>query len=550
MSSQRIRALALSVAASLSLGLSACSSAEPSATSSSGTAAIQYKDTFTWGVETEPASFNPFINSQDAAGPILRSLHDSYLYLDGDGVYNPWLAQSFEISPDNLNITIKLRQGITFSDGETLDADAAVLNFTRTQEPAIVESTTWAASLDSVQKVDEYTFKLVLKQPDIRLLERLSGSASAPISPKDFDLPVVDLKLGVEIHGTGPYTITSYEKGQQITLTARDDYNWAPEEVTGRNGPALTKTVIYRFLGEASTRSGALQAGQVDAIDSVPSQDVALFEDDATFQYAVFQNGGTPYTLFFNVSRSPFDDLRVRRAIQLAVDLDTIVNSVYYGTATPAKSPISSASPFFDPSVALKPDVAAANALLDEAGWSSRDSEGYRINSAGTRLTIPIESNSLFVRDSREILNQAIAGEIKESLGVDYTWKSVDGGTWSDNRANNSYVGWDNSVGSADVANPLAVQYNSDPAIGFINLGQIRDPKVDELLATGQENFDFNVRKDAYIELQRYVLVEQAYVLPLVVMRHSYAASANATGFLYDPARGANWGAYNVQVPQ
>jgi peptide/nickel transport system substrate-binding protein len=535
----------------MAFGLSACSSDDESGDASTSAAtSVEYKDTFTWGVETEPASFNPFINSQDAAGPILRSLYDAYFYLDGDGVYNPWLAESHEISADNRTITIKIKQGITFSDGEKLDADAAILNFTRTQDPAIVESTTWAASLASVEKIDEYTFKLVLKEPDTRLLERLSGSASAPISPKDFNLDVADLKLGVAIHGTGPYAITTYAKGEQVVLTARDDYNWAPEALTGRNGPAYTKTVIYRFLGEASTRSGALQSGQVDAIDSVPSQDVALFVDDSKFQYAVFQNGGTPYTLFFNVSRPPFDDIRVRQAIQLAVDIDTIVNAVYYGTAQAAKSPISSASPFYDASVALTPDVAKANSLLDEAGYATKDAEGYRVNAAGERLSIPIESNSLFVRDSRDILNQAIAGQIKELLGVDYTWKSVDGGTWSDNRANNTYVAWDNSVGAADVANPLAVQYNSNPAIGFINLGQIHDPKVDELLATGQENFDFAIRKAAYVELQHYVLVEQAYVLPLVIMRHSHAAAADATGFLSDPARGANWGAYNVRVPK
>ncbi|MDR1152931.1 MAG: ABC transporter substrate-binding protein [Bifidobacteriaceae bacterium] len=525
--------------------------AATSAATSAATDGETLATDFSWGVETEPASFNPFINSQDAATPILRNLFDSYLFHDADGEYHPWLAESYEISDDSTTITVTLRTGITFSDGEVLDADAAVLNLTKTQDPAIVESTNWAVNLDRVEKVDDYTFAIVLTEPDVRILERLSSLSGSPISPQDFDTDVDELKAGIGIHGTGPFTIDRYDKGEQLLLTAREDYAWAPEILTERNGPAYIENLTFRFLTEASTRSGALQSGQVDAIDSVPSQDAAIYSDTDTYRYVIEQNAGTPYTLFFNVSRPPFDDVRVRRAIQKAIDLGTIVDAVYNGQASAAKSPLSPVTPFYDPAIEsyLTPDVAEAAALLDEAGWTGRDDKGYRTNSDGERLAIPLFSNSRFVRDSRDILNQAIADAIKQALNIDYTWQSVDSGTWTERREANDYVAWDNSLNSGDVASALAVQYNSDPAIGFINLGQIDDPHVDELLATGQQNFDLDTRRSAYVEFQHYVLEEQAYVLPLYVLRNSYATTPEITGFLFDPATGNNWSSYNITKP-
>jgi peptide/nickel transport system substrate-binding protein len=532
---------------SIALAIAACSGPAADDAPDSSPAAAD----FSWGVETEPASFNPFINSQDAATPILRNLFDSYLFHDADGDYHPWLAESFDISDDSTTITVTLREGITFSDGEVLDADAAVLNFTKTQDPAIVESTNWAVNLDRVEKVDDYTFAIVLTEPDVRILERLSSLSGSPISPKDFDTDLDELKFGIGVHGTGPFTVSQYDKGEQLVLTAREDYLWAPETLTGRNGPAHVTNLTFRFLAEASTRSGALQSGQVDAIDSVPSQDVSVFSDASAYSYAIRQNAGTPYTLFFNVSRPPFDDVRVRRAIQKAIDLDAIVEAVYNGQAAAAKSPISPVTPFYDPAIEsyLTPDADEAAALLDEAGWTGRDDEGYRTNAAGERLAIPLVSNSRFVRDSRDILTQAIADAVKQALDVDYTWQSVDSGTWTERREANDYVAWDNSLNSGDVASALAVQYNSDPAIGFINLGQIDDPTVDDLLAAGQQNFDLDARRAAYTEFQHYVLEEQAYVLPLYVLRNSYASTPDVTGFLFDPATGNNWSSYNITKP-
>ncbi|MDR1449805.1 MAG: ABC transporter substrate-binding protein, partial [Propionibacteriaceae bacterium] len=537
------RVLPLALAAAVALLTAACGASDPAGEPVSASADAADASSFSWAVENEPVSFNPFVNSQDAAGPLLRNLYDSYLFLDADGVYHPWLAESYEVSADGLQITLKLRPGVTFSDGEPLDADAAVLNLTKTQDPAIVESTSWATSVDKVEKLDDLTFRIDLKEPDVRVLARLATVSGSPLSPKDFDLGVDDLKFGIAVHGAGPYAVDSYEKGQQIVLKARSDYNWAPEELTGRNGPAYTSTVVYRFLAEASTRSGALQAGQVDAIDSVPPQDVSLFKDNADYQYGATQNAGTPYTLYFNVSRPPFDDVRVRQAIQHGVDLDKVVAAVYNGSTQAAHGVFSPVVPFYDKDLDgyLTLDLDLANRLLDEAGYSGRDADGYRVDANGERLSIPIQSNATFVRDLRDILNQAIAAEIKANLSIDYTFKVLDSGSWSEVRQANEYVAWDNSLNSNDIAAALAPQYHSNPAIGFINLGQIHDPAVDQLIDAGQRSYDAAERTAIYKEFQSYVLTEQSYVLPLYVLRHSWAAPAAVSGFLSDPATGQNW---------
>ena len=347
-------------AAAAATGLAACSSGSSGEPVNGGT--------LRFGFETEPATLNPQLSSQDTVTPLLRNAFDSYLYRDADGVYHPWLAESYELSQDGLTLTLVLREDVTFSDGETLTADAVVKNFEKfTQKDYTATNRVGRASLASWKASDERTVVFTLSQPDNLSLAYLSSVGATPLSPAA--LSSGDLKAGGPgIAGIGPFTITDYQQGSSLTFTRREDYAWAPEDLTGRQGAAYLDAVEVSFLPEASTRVGSLQSGQVDIIYGVPAQNVAALDGVGGFSYEEVLNSGTPYSLYLNISKSPLDDVRVRRAFQQAVDLDTLVDSVYYSTAKRAWSAISPVSSFYDSSLegtSIAFDVDAANALLD-----------------------------------------------------------------------------------------------------------------------------------------------------------------------------------------
>ncbi len=158
-------------------------------------------------------------------------------------------------------------------------------------------------------------------------------------------------------------------------------------------------------------RLGALQSGQVDVIEGVPGTQAAQFQKTDKFTYLTALNTGTPYSLYFNTLASPTSDQKVREAFRDAVDLDAILQSVYAGQRTRAWSAVSPQDPpnFYDKSLegSYGNDVKKANALLDEAGWTGRDADGYRTKD-GKRLTISDYQAQPYVRDQRDTLLQAI----------------------------------------------------------------------------------------------------------------------------------------------
>ena len=287
----------------------------------------------------------------------------------------------------------------------------------------------------------------------------------------------------------------------------------------------------------------------MDIIYGVPAQNVEGFSAGG-FVYEEILNSGTPYSLYLNVSKSPLEDLRVRQAFQKAVDLDTIIDSIYYGTAKRAWSSLSPTSSFYNQELeagSVTYDVEAANALLDEAGWTGRDDDGFRTKD-GERLTVRLVSGAIYVRDSRDTLNLAIADAMKKNVGIDYVFEPVDAGTETERADANDYEVFDNTYNSPDPALALDLLYNSDPAKGVIARGRYNDATVDQWLNTARSQTDQDQRAQIYNEFQTYTVTEQAYLLPLYVPRNSLAYSDKVRGTLVDAGSGSVFSAYNIYL--
>ncbi|MBB2948614.1 peptide/nickel transport system substrate-binding protein [Actinoplanes lutulentus] len=498
----------------------------------------------TWAVETEPITFNPHLYAQAKARLLVWNTFESLLTHDSQGGYVPWLATGYEVSPDGRTYTFKLRTDVTFSDGTKFDAAAVKANVDQLLVPnyAPAVAAVQLRNLDAVEVVDDATVAFKLKAPDVLILDFASSPQGAQVSPKSLK-EAKNLKAGgPELAGTGPFVLDRYIQGQEVHFVKNPAYNWAPANA-GHTGPAYLDEITYRFLKESSVRVGALTSNQVHVIEGVPATDEALITGNPALSLQRGLNSGSAYSYYLNVANAPFDDLKVRQAFRAAVDVDAVLTGVYRGTATRAWSVVGPTSPFYDKTLegTFGGDPELANKLLDEAGWTTRDAEGYRTK-AGKRLTVRLVQNAPFVRDRRDVLAQAVQAAVKQSAGIDLNVALVDQGTATKALADGEYEVFDNSRADTDAGAALNLLLHS---AGAINRTGFTDAGLDGLLDDAQASTDTAARTEAYRQVQKLVN-DQALVLPLYAPADQIAASTSVGGLGFEPTAGVPVSAYHL----
>ncbi|NTG43511.1 peptide ABC transporter [Agrobacterium sp. 13-626] len=499
-----------------------------------------------YGVETEPNTLNPHLNGQAKAKLVLRNAYESLLARTADGGYVPWLAAGYEISDDGKTYTFKLREDVTFSDGEKLDAAAVVLNFTKLKEPLYSGSISagYLSYVMEAKAADQHTVVLKLDRVYAPFLD---GVASIDIlSPRAFASTQIK-SGGPEIAGTGPFILDRYVRGQEIHFVRNPDYKWAPASA-GHQGPAYLDEVTYRFLSESSVRTGALISGQVDVIEGISGNDAALFKDNSDFTYQSALNPGTPYTLYLNTTYGPTKDVRVRKAVIAATDVGQIVDSVYrrertraWGVLTPADKDFYDAS--IEGSYGFDPKL--ANQLLDEAGWTARDADGFRTKD-GARLSIEIVQAQVTLRDQRDVLLQALQAQARQSAGIELILNNVDSGTYSERQKSGKYGAIPNSTTNQGNAVTIYFHYLPPDQGGSINYSRTEAPEVLAWLNKAASTLDAKERFATYADLQRFAIVEQAFGLPLYVPEDQIAASTRVRGVGFRPFKQLPENAYDI----
>jgi len=532
----RFRPTALAAAAVLLLA--ACSGTAGEAAADAGQPVSG--GSLTWGIETEPITFNPHLYAQAKARLLVANSFEGLLTHDANGGYVPLLATGYEPSADGRTYTFKLRTGATFSDGTPFDAAAVKANIDQLLTPgyAPTVAAVQLKNLTSVEVTDPATVVYHLARPDVLLLDFISSPQGAVVSPQSLT-KAADLKAGGPgLAGTGPFILDRYTAGQEVHYKRNPSY-WGSR-------PAYLDEVTYRFLKESSVRVGALTSGQVQVIEGVPATDQALITGDPRLSLTRELNSGSAYSYYLNVAHAPFDDLKVRQAFRDALDVGTVLNAVYQGTATRAWSVVGPASPLYDKSLegSYGNNPARANQLLDEAGWTTRDADGFRTK-AGKRLTVRLVQSAPFVRDRRDILAQTVQAAVKQSAGIDLAVSLVDQGTATKALADGAYEVFDNSRADTDAGAALNLLLASN---GAINRTGSKDPALDKLLDAGQATADPARRKAAYAKIQQRVVAEQAIVLPLYAPNDQIAAARTVGGLSFEPTAGVPTSAYPVWV--
>ncbi|GGM16740.1 ABC transporter substrate-binding protein [Micromonospora yangpuensis] len=541
----RLRTLTAVALATLLAGAAGCSTGPAPASEPAGLP--RSGGTLTWAVETEPITLNPHLYAQAKARLLVWNTFESLLGYDQQGKLAPWLATGWQTTPDGRSYTFTLRDGVTFSDGTPFDATAVKANIDKLREPGYTPAVAAVQlrHLDTVEVVDPRTVRFTLTEPDVLILDFLASPQGAQVSPRSLR-EAKNLKAGgVDLAGTGPFVLDRYVPGQELHYTRNPDYDRAPPGAT-HTGPAHLDGITYRFLKESAVRIGALTSGQVQLVEGVPATDQPLITANPRLRLIRQLNSGSAYSYYFNTSRAPFDDLRVRQAFQEAVEVDTVLRSVYRDTAVRAWSVVSPSGPLYDKRLegGYGGDAATANALLDQAGWTRRDADGYRVKD-GRRLTVRLVQAAPYVRDRRDVLAQAIQAAVKASAGIDLKVSMVDQGTAQEAFDSNQYEVFDNSRADTDAGVALNLLLHSQ---GGVNRTRVDDRRIDQLLEAGQATADPAGRASIYADLQQRVVTEQALLLPLYAPADQIAASTTVGGVRFEPTAGVPASAYDLWI--
>jgi peptide/nickel transport system substrate-binding protein len=481
--------------------------------------------------DAEPTCLDPHVGGNYPQALVSTQYLESLVSKDSDGEIIPWLATSWEESADGLSWTFDLRDDVVFSDGTPFDAAAVAANVAHLQDPETLSSTGYLAlgKVTGVEAVDERTARFDLSAPDSALLESLTQPWVAMESPtalersqeENCESPV----------GTGPFVVESWTKQDRVVLTRNDDYTSPPADAA-HEGPAYLDEVVWRFIPDSAARYAALQAGQVDVIDNVqPDTLVAAEKDDALAEIDA-PRPGAANRIELNSGKAPFDDERVREAFITGVDVTDGIDSLFFGTAERSYSPLSSVEPlaYSDPSL-FEIDADAANALLDDAGWTGRDSDGFRTKD-GERLSLefPVSTNQSIPAE-QSLFEQIQAGA--RDLGFDVVLSPLDVSSWYGALAANDYdlVSAPYTKVGPDVLRILYDTAGITPAPSgyFANLAQLSDPALDDLLKRASETSDADERADLYEQAQTIVL-ESRTVLPLYDQQNHYLVGSAVTG--------------------
>lgn len=467
---------------------------------------------------------------------VMRNTVDSLVYQTPDGDIVPWLATSWEISPDGLHYTFELRDDVTFQDGEPFDAVAVKANFDHVVAPETASAD--AASLigyaaeggyyENTEVVDDFTVRVNFTKPYAPFLQAISTAKLGFYSPAVLETKAAQLAAGgpgISV-GTGPYTMTEYVPNQKIVFTANPDYNWAPEG-SEHEGPATINTLVFRILTESSVRTGALTSGEVQIAGSIAANTVSQIGDGFTIEK--IPSPGLPYSLFINQKHGVFADLAVRQAFAAAINMDVDVESVYQGQSERAWSILTPATPnAYDANLenSLAYDPEKANDLLDKAGWTGEDADGYRTK-GGKRLSVNWIAWTP-VSDANASFAVAVQADLKQ-IGFEVIRDDYEVAKYYELYEQRDFDLSDWSFPSVDADVLRAHLYSN----GYKNGSSLSDPTVDALLDEAVATTDPAEREKLYQQLQQWNAKNLA-MIPVLVPSSTTAYSTSVTGLVFD----------------
>lgn len=514
----------------LTISLVACQNSDESAKASTTKVSEEEKYggelTFAISVPVVSELLDPHRAASPGNSRIQRSIFDSLVIESEDNTFSPWLAKEWEISEDGKSYTFKLREDVLFHDGTPFNAEAVKFNFDRIvnlESPGL--SIHYLGPYESTEVMDEYTVKVNFSKPHAAFLRTLASEHLGMVSPSAIE------KYGDEFTlnpvGTGPFKFVESTPGTEYIVERNEDYNWAPKDAN-HQGPTYLDRIVFKIITEESTRVNTIQSGDVDAIDTIPPQNLDLFESNADYNLLEVEMLNYNAAIHFNVTNAPLDDINVREALRLAADWDSIVNTVYLGTYNRAYSSLSPSLFGYDDSLESKWEfnVEKAGKILDEQGWTI-GKDGIR-EKAGKKLTVNM-IDFYANREKRMDVMTLVQNAWKE-IGVELNINTIPVGSYQEKMAKGDYHLW---IGSQIGADPDAAlrAYLLPEKRGYKD--SFQNPYIEELLDAASVELDDTKRAEIYKDLQS-VLFENVYTIPVYVLPYTVATKNTVHDLTFD----------------
>jgi len=364
-------------------------------------AQAQDRESVTIGMQQEPTVLDPTADATASIDTITaHNIYESLITVTEAGEIRPQLAESWIVSEDGLVYTFDLRDGVTFHDGTTFDSADVKFTFDRAMaEDSTNPSKGIFAPVASVETPDADTVVVTLKNPDAFFLFNIAQGDASIVAPESAETNTTNPV------GTGPYRFDSWTRGDRLTLKAdpgHRDYS-----------DAVIDTVTFRFVADPAAAVAALLAEDIDAFPGMPAPEtLEQFKADPRYDVVIGTTEGE-VILALNNSKPPFDDIRVRRAINHALDRQAIIDAAYFGYGTPIGSFFAPHHQSYVDLTGVYPlDIEKARALLAEAG-----AENLEVS-----LRLP---HFPYARRSGEIIQAQLA-----EAGIDVNIENVEWAFW------------------------------------------------------------------------------------------------------------------------
>ena len=451
----------------------------------------------------EPKNLHPQIDSGTEGVYVQMQIYDSLLILGPNGEFVPGLATDMPEQPDEATYVFRLREGVTFHNGKPFTADDVLWTFDRLlgkfHELNSTQAARFAGQIERVEKIDDYTVQIMLKQPWADFIPLMAGDKYMRIMQKDAELENPVEYGETVVVGTGPFKFKEWVRGDHLTLVRNEEY-WGD--------PAYVDEVVYKAIPEESTRMNALKAGEIDILLAPALKDLPELENDSNFQVLAAEAGNMK-RMAYNTTREPFTDVKVRQALYYAIDRQEIVDGIYYGYASVGQGILPPWNEANNPEQTYYPyDPEKARQLLAEAGYGDGTTLEFEIlTSSATEyvdLSTLIQAQleqvgvkaSILPLDKSALTERTFSEEGTANPGFQaYVYRLIYGFPTSD-------YGW-------RTYHPASAL----DAYGYNQPGGAQNPEVPPLLEEAARTVDVAKQKELYSRLSDLIMEDAPQVL-------------------------------------
>jgi len=455
------------------------------------------------GKAQEAVGLDPALVTANSSFEIIQAVYEQLVGFDANNQPRPELAAEWE-NPDDRTFIFRLQDGATFHNGRPLTSADVKFSFERILDPATASP--WLSQFEPIASIDtpdDRTVQLNLKQPYGPLLATLAANYAAIVPQDGGDLQTTMV-------GTGAFALTEYVQDTETRMQAHSSY-W-------QGGMPRLAELTYRILPDESSRLAAIRTGEIGLTSLASPAAVSLASREEGLQ-VVTQDTTDYYLLGINTQQPPFDNVKVRQALSLAVDRQAVLDAVFFGEGHVTGPIVPTLGDWASPVDQLPlyaPDPERAKTLLAEAGLDDN-------------FELSILASPLYP----EFINIALVLQSQlAEVGITVTLDQVEWGTFIDRWRARDFTTFVSSNGSGN--DPDRALYPAFHTGGSVNAFQFTDPEIDRLLDEGRTTVDPARRHETYAQVEG-LIADAAPALFLFTRTAYFALGGDVQGFEPSP---------------